>query len=435
MRINSINYFENKTRTNKSQNYTTVVNRLNSNLSFRNIYNKDIFFSNIKSHKLSSSSLSPSTNKIKTVSFMGKTVHIVDGGAHADNMKHFASAINFNISVKMHDVETNPKDSNTKQLKSLEEQLKNLNGNPNLKGEYIAIPAVASVALLNLQDQYNRVMGTNKTLTPQNIKANKTSLIEFLEKIYKNPEIYSKSIKYMDDIGQGKEYTYGVIQEINKLIDKGAKVYIPAGHPHDTTLKWMAAQRGLKPELYHFIATGEDKDHLIQDMSNDIKSKNWYDFNLLALSNANVVGLKDVSGEKDYFFAAYDSCITDGARGVYNFSPIRNEENDKLEGYSYTNTLYAEYPFEKFPANDEVANLVKFVGKDAEKVIASEDETLDFLIALENNEDTDNYANKLYPVNEIFSKNEIIREKMALKGDYVDSSLKLFFRKNKGNKM
>ncbi len=49
----------------------------------------------------------------KSISFMGHTVHIVDGGNHATNMQHFANAISDDMDIKMHNVEVNSKDKNS----------------------------------------------------------------------------------------------------------------------------------------------------------------------------------------------------------------------------------------------------------------------------------------------------------------------------------
>lgn len=370
-----------------------------------------------------------------TISFGGYPVHIVDGGNHATNMQHFANAISNNMDIEMYDVEVNPQDANMKQLKSLELELKILNAeHPKFKNnEYVAVPALASVPLLNLQEQYNRIMHTNKIFTPENLKANKKNLLKFLKTIYENPNKYRQYIQYMDSKTQGIEYAYGVIKEINKAKANGAKIYIPSGHPQDTTLKWLAGQRGLKPELYNYIATGIDKDGKIKKLTQEIKNNNWYDFNLLSLSNANVVGVKGTTGAQDYMFAAYDSCVTDGARGVYNFSPIR--ENGKLIGYSYTNTNTNEYPYEEFPANSEISNIAEFVGKDIDEVIASPKDINIFNELAHDNKDFDKIPNKLYPIEDVFSFQEIKNRKLRLQGDYVDKSLTLFFRKNEDGKV
>ena len=71
------------------------------------------------------------------------------------------------------------------------------------------------------------------------------------------------SIQSIFPLSQGIEHTYGVIQAINAIIKKGNSVYVPSGHPNDLTLKWMAAQKGLKPELYHYIATGKDMNNSV----------------------------------------------------------------------------------------------------------------------------------------------------------------------------
>lgn len=371
--------------------------------------------------------ITPSSSR-GIISFMGYPVHIVDGGNHATNVAHFAKAVEKEMDIEMHDVEVSPFDNNVKQLRSLEAELKKLNKSNTLKkGDYVAVPALASVPLLNLKDQIKSVTGRDIYLTAETVKANKQIIMEFLKKIYDNPDAYRTFINYMDTRQQGIEYTYGIIRELNSLKNKGAKVYIPAGHPHDDTLKWLAKERNLKPEFYNFIARGEDTDGKIKNLADEVKNKNWYTFNLLALSDAEVVTVKEAGGVKDYMFAAYDTCITDGARGVYNFSPVR--KGDKIVGYSYTDTLTNQYPFEEFPANDEIANISKFVGKDIGEVLANEEETRSFLT------NRSNASDKLYAVKDVFTQDEILKNKIALKGDYTDKSLKLFFRKNKDNKV
>jgi len=347
-------------------------------------------------------------------------------------MQHFAKAINKNIDTDMINVQVNSKDQNMKQLGSLEKQLKLLNENlKNQNNTFIAIPALATVPLLNLQDQIKAVTGKNLKLTPQNIKANKLTILEFLKTIYDNPDKYRKYIDYMDPLKQGIEHTYGIIREINKM--KTQNVYVPAGHPHNETLKWLAGQRGLKPELYNYISTGIDIDNSVHLMTDEIKNKGWYDFNLLGLSNANVVNVKSTNGTQDYMFAAYDTCINDGARGVYNFSPIRKD--GKLIGYSYIDTITNQYPYDEFPANEEISNIVKFVGLNADMIVASRAETENFIKTYKGNGNLSAFGDKLYPVQYIFTPGEIQKQKINLKGDYVDSSLKLFFRKNDDNKI
>ena len=375
---------------------------------------------------------------LKNSSFCGYPVHIFDGGAHAENMKHFAKAISPDMDIEIHQVDTNSKNFNTKQLDSLEHELRVFNeSKSNFKDEYIAIPALANVPILNMQDQYNRVMGLNKKFTPENIKANKKTLLSFLEKIYKYPQFYKTYISYMDTIHQGIGHSFGVIQQINDLIQKGAKVYLPSGHPHDVTLKWLAGKKDLKPELYNYISTGFDRNHVIQNLLDEIKKKIWYDFNLLALSNANIIGVKNAKGDKDYLFAAYDSCITDGKRGVYNFTPLR-DKNGKVLGFSYTDTTTNQYPIEEFPMDERIRELLTYVGKDSKEIVATEEETKAFLDVIQSDPSyigLPPYNQKVYPVEYMFDRFSMRDDKIRLKGDYVDSQKHLFFRVNPEGKV
>ena len=76
----------------------------------------------------------------KQVNFRGKVVHILDGGIHATNMKYFAKYVKGDLNIQMHELQINAKDRFTKQLDSLERQLKQLNKRENIAGEYVAIP-------------------------------------------------------------------------------------------------------------------------------------------------------------------------------------------------------------------------------------------------------------------------------------------------------
>lgn len=366
--------------------------------------------------------------KINAISFMGKKVYILDGGNHATNMEHFAHAVSKDMDTEIVKVSTIKGNPNMKSLKSLEQQLKKLRQNRSVKNTYVAIPALAGVPILNLQDQYNAVMNENKKFTIENLKSNKENILEFLKLIYENRKDFRKYIDYMDESKQGIEYAYGVIQEINKLIKNGANVYVTSGHLQDQTLKWLAGQRGLKPELYNFIATGQDKNGLIFGLRNEIKNKNWYELNLLSLSDANVVAVKGVKGHQDYMFSVYDSCVNDGARGVYNFTPIR--KNNKIVGYSYTDEKTIEYPFDEFPTNKEVANIAKFVGLKLSDVLATDYETRVLKENIKNGYAGRGCANKLYKVKDIFTPEQIVAQKIYLQGEFVDKSLKLFFSQN-----
>ena len=271
-------------------------------------------------------------------------------------------------------------------------------------------------------------MDSDIKFTPQNVKANKANILNFLQQLYYYPEKNKELLRYLDSSNQGLEYVYPVIEEINKMVKNGHRVFVPSGHPQDETLKWLAGQRGVKDDLYHFIATGEDKYNTVELLHDEIKQKNWYDFNLLALSDARIVGVKDSKGAQDYMFAAYDSCITDGARGVYNFSPIRKD--NKLVGYSYTDTVTNQYPYDEFPANEEVANLVKFVGLPINAVLANDKEIEELKNIEKTGGDVSRCTDKLYPLDKLYSTAYINANKLDLKGDYRDRSGKLYFRTN-----
>ncbi len=372
---------------------------------------------------------SNATAKYQTVSFLGNKIYIVDGGIHSSHMTHFSKAVNPESEIYTYNVETNPANADIKQLKSLEEQLKQLykdtNGNEN--NDYIAIPALASFPLLNLKDQIRSVTGKDLYLTPQNVKEHKNDILEFLKAIYDNPDRYREYINYLDPMKQGVEYTYGVIREINKF--QSDKIYIPAGHPNDASIKWLAGQKNQKPELYNYIATGFDTDNAVKSIIQELRDRNLYEFNLLTLSNSKVVNIKDISGKKDYIFAAYDGTSTDGERGVYNLSPVR--ENGVIKGYSFTDTTSNEYPYDEFPLNAKVENISQFVGLNINDVLADSDEAFDFLI----DPSDPKYKNKLFRIEDVFPEKEIVENKLKLRGDYVDSSLQLFFRKNKNDEI
>ncbi len=359
------------------------------------------------------------------VNFQGIKVYIVDGGNHSTNLAHFAKAISNDIEPIIKDVKVLPNNPTIKYLKDLTNVLKEVK-NTRIKDcvNYIAIPASANVPLLNLQDQINAVMDTNIKLTPENIKAYKPLILEFFKKLHENPVTYSRYIQYMDDTSQGFQHVYPVIKEINELA-RVTNVYVPSGHPFDQTMKWMAAKRKLKPELYNYIATGKDTNGVIGEMQKEIKDKNWYNFNLLSLSDAKIITIKNKGSNRDYIFAGYDTCTTDGARGVYNFTPIRDSQN-KILGYSYTDKSTVEYPYDEFPANDEVANLAKYVGRRVYEVLATQEETAQFLRGVRN----ENLCSKIYHVSDVFTAEEISQGKLELRGNYVDSTKELFFRRN-----
>lgn len=376
-------------------------------------------------------------NTISPLSFMGYSVYILDGGNHAQNMTHFAKAINNKWDVYNKEVKTNYHDNDVKQLESLEWKLKEINFQNPLSldkyhdAAYIAVPVTVNVPLQNLEAQMNAVMGSHTSLTPQNIRTKKDEVLNFLKVLYENPDKYRQYINYMDPLGQGIEKAYGVIEQINQICEKPkTTVYVPTSHPEYASIKWLSEQRNLEPEIKNFIATGDDVNNTVYNLKSEIEHNGWYDFNLLTLSEAKSVNLKDASGTNDYIYSAFDSSIKDGARGVYNFTPVRDADGN-IKGYSYQDDKTVDYPFEEFPANYEIQNIAKFVGRPLKDVLADAETTQAFKDAVWNNWSREPFQDKLFRVEDVYPQYERDANKMSLKGDYIDSSMQVFFRKNK----
>jgi len=408
MRISPISSFWSKNRVSTTNNYVQnpVINSSQSN---------DVFIKS--SAQTSDAPLYPP----RTISFMGYNIHIIDGGKHLKEMAQFAKIKTKDVKIKVHAAESTDDWDLNKPLKNILEQLKEMNkfGYTD-ENSYVAIPVKITVPLQNLAEQYKRVMGYYLHLKPHSTQTCKNKIMDFLKILYEDPEKHKKYIRYMDPKNQGMEYAYGIIQEINKL--KCKKVYVPAEHPNLETLNWLAGERGEKADLTNYLATGYDKDGKVNNMYNYIKGRDWYDLNLLALSKAEVVNLKKADGISDHLYSAYDTTVNDGARGVYNLSPVR--ENGNLVGYSYNDTVTNEFPYEEFPYNEKVKDLAKFVGRYVDDVVADDATTFAFKNALETHEDTSRFSNKLFPVWKLFGENQLY------KGDFVDSNLEHYFRRN-----
>lgn len=361
---------------------------------------------------------------LQSISFNGYKIHIVDGGLHADTMTHFARGIVKKIDdvveVVLHRAETNKRYSGLKQMTSVRDQLKLLNEEGLAKpGEYVAIPGSAQVHLTSLADK----MGLEeKDLRPENVKAYKSKIIDVLSNEY-----YADKLDYNDQ----KLYAVPeVIKQINELVGKGVNVYIPAGHPIEFVLKARAAENGVKEDLYNYIATrGRVGREAIMPIIQEIKEENIYKFNLLALSDAHVVNIRDLSGDKDYIFAAYDSCVNDGARGVFNFYPVRNKEG-KILGYSFTDKHTIHYPYEEYPDNKGIENISKFVGRKMSDFSYEGNIThiMKSLMAWE--EPYDELPDVLYPISCIPKKRFLKDPTLRSKGDYFTKDEKLFFDRN-----
>lgn len=363
---------------------------------------------------------------IPQINFGAYRIHIVDGGAHSHVMEHFARAIVKNVDdvvdVVMHKADTNPRYSGMKQMKSVKEKLTLLNeGNLAKAGDYVAIPCSAQVQLNQLSEFLNL---EPKTIKPYNVKSYKARILDYLH------SIPGSQRNAMDPNGQGFDYVYGVIEQINALVKKGVNVYLPAGHPIESALKATIGAANKKDDLYKFIYTrGKEGAETVNTAIAELKSANAYRFNLLALSDAHVVNVRDLSGRNDYVFAAYDNCVNDGARGVFNFYPVRNKEGEIL-GYSFTDKHTVQYPKEEYLANDEFANIAKFVGKRIRECCANGSFTHMMKNMIKFEEPHPSFPDKLYFVPEIYPPRRLKAEKLAEKGEWVDNSEQLFFDVN-----
>lgn len=370
-------------------------------------------------------SFQKSVPDIRTLTFGGFKIHIVDGGLHSSTMTHFARGIvkelDDTVDVVLHKVDTHPRYSGLKQMTSVRDQLKLLNDKEIAKpGEYVAITGSAQVYLSFLEER----MGLKpKTLRPEIIKSYKNDILKFLSDEY--------DARSIDPKGQGFEAVSDVIKEINKLEKRGVHVYLPAGHPIEFDLKYRAGLADAKDDLYNYIFTrGREGGDKILPIINEIKSENVYKFNLLALSDAKVVNVRDLSGEKDYIFAAYDNCVNDGARGVYNFYPVRNALG-KVLGYSFTDRKTIHYPYNEYPDNAGIENILKFVGRSHKDFADQYEGNIVHIMKslLEWEEPVNTLPDILYPLN-IYPKKFPQRNDYLKKGTLFTKDEKLFFDVN-----
>ena len=351
-------------------------------------------------------------NRLNQPTYKAK-VHIVDGFLHADNMEYFAKStlkkMNNISDLNMHYVECNHININAKQMSSVENMLKSLSSSLRY-GDFVAIPGLASVPILNLTDRIKNVLGKSINLTPQNLKANKNIILEFLKEIYNYKYYHSGEISQLDENSQDLAYTYGVIDEVNKLVDKGVNVYIPAGHGADSTIKWLAKSQGISDDLYKYIAKQSDPDGKVKKILRDTNERNLYDFNLLSLCKGHIVNIKG-KNNRDYLFTAKDGFANDGERGVYNFSPVRNSYG-RLLGYSYHDESTVEYPYNEFKGNDNISNLCKYVGLPYRDFMPSYSETKMFREYVKKGYSTACLPDRLYSLRDVFSNEEIKRRKL-----------------------
>ena len=372
--------------------------------------------------------------KTKKPVFGAYSVYLLDNGKHGDDVRNFAKTVLPKDAVlKQINVVPNSTEPDLKQVDGLLNVLKEINNLPkDLQPEYMIIPVLVGVPLLNLTDQMKAVTGKDIYLTPQNVKENKPQIIEFLKKISEEPEKYRKYIDYLDPLGLKVEYMYPLLQEIKKAVDNDIKVYVPAGHPEYQSIKYLTERDNLKPELYHYLSTGVDIDGKIKQTSDYIKKNNWYEFNLMELADAEIVKLLDADG-KQHLYSSYDNLETKAKRGIYNLYPVRKD--GKLEGFSFTDRITNQYPDIRYM--DKLASLTRFVGVKLQDVLANNDDVLELKKYLKSGQKfaEGKFRNKLFPIEAIFSEEQIAGERLYLKGRFVDSSLKLFFDINDDNEV
>ncbi len=363
--------------------------------------------------------------KREQVNFGGYNLHLLDGGLHADTMTHFARAIGSDISaytkLVLHEIDLLSNNHGLKSLKSLDENLARLDTENIVKAEdFLAIPCTAPVELNSLS------FHLREKLTPANIKEKKDFVVDFIRK---NPD--SMIIRSLDSNGQGFKYIVSIIDSINSLVKKGVNVYIPSDHPLEAAIKWKANELGLKENLYKYIAYGKDDGGKIAAIIKGLKDDNAYKFNLLTLSDAHIVNLQNRTETGDYIFSAFDSCVTDRARGVYNFYPVRDASGD-IKGYSFTDRTTVQYPYNEYPDNEGIANISKFVGKKYNE-LDYEGNLIHIMRSLLGWEEPVNtMPDVLYPVG-CYPPKRLNAEKIAEKGQYFDRTETLFFDLNANN--
>ena len=351
------------------------------------------------------------------INFTRKDITVLDSGKHMSDLTSALEEglLGEDVTIEKHQLEVNQKDPTRKQMDSLNKNLERILKSDK-KPDYVVIPLSMPVDILNLNDQYERVMGEKFEFNPENVNYNKDKIMEFLLEIKKNPDSNRTYINYMDPIGQGIEKTYDVIQNINKLVASGIKVYIPAGQPNDLSMKWEIQKKDLKPEFYYYLAKHHDVSGKINYLKQEQADKNWYKLNMLCFSDAENVGTLNYKGDK-FIYSAYDTNVTQYKKGTHNLYPVR-KWNGKIKGYSFYDRN--NIVLKNIDLKNERIKL--FVGEYLSSVLASDSEHDDF-----------NYFNKVNP-NKLYKVDKIKKldnlPKKELMGQFVDSSLSLFFDVN-----
>ena len=347
-------------------------------------------------------------------------VHILDNGEHACSMMHFADSLmggKEGINEELYGI---------KYLDSIEKTLKSLNLK---KGDFVAIPALVSVHIQTLSAFVNEVLNVSKNLVPKNLKENQNLIIKFFEKLYKEKDKYPIALQVIDSSKQNKDRLFPFIETVNELTQKGVNIYTPI-HPDDYPIKSEIDKHGLRNELYKYIATSKDDDGKVKEIINRVKDGNNYLVNLLTLANLHVVDYTKPNGEK-YVFSARDNLVNDSARGVYNFCPIRDKSERKVLGFSFHDDKTVEFKAEEFPNLNGISRLLDFVGLNIRELLASPKEIKKLKQSIKTGKNLDSVPDKLYPINEIYSQEEIDSKKINVLGDYITKDLDFVFDVNK----
>lgn len=374
----------------------------------------------------------PAKNR-ENLGFYGYKIHLIDGGLHADTMKHFARAIGEDIGAytkfSFHEVGLLAGNPGLKDLSALDKELTRLTNENILKpDDFVAIPITAPIELGSLSYYYRKVKGGSEHFTPENIKDKKGKVLEFLE------TVSDYTMREMDEDKQGFGHVANIIKTVNKLVKKGVHVYIPADHPLENAIKWRAGEQGIKDSLYRYISAGTDEGGKINKIINELKEENAYKFNLLTLSDARIVNLQNRAESGNYIFSAFDSCVTDRARGVFNFCPVRDDKG-KILGYSFTDKTTVQYPYDEYLGNEHIAEISHFVGKKLTDFSYAGDVIGRMRLAIAQGIRHSDFPNVPYPIREIYPPDKIAREKLATKGQFVDRTGTLFFDLNRSQEL
>lgn len=360
----------------------------------------------------------PKFTSLKKISPQKINVHILDGGEHSMSMSHFAQAIigqKENVNLVLDKVEINTQKYNVKFIDSIEKVLKSLKLN---KGDFVTIPALASVHLYKIYDALKEILNIDKYLLPNDLKLNKNLLLNLLESFYIKKSTLKDELSKFDEHGQNFDRIFPLIKEINRLSANGINIYVPT-NPDDYPIKNILKTSKINTDhLYSYIATNKNKSNFIEKEITQAKQSKDYNFNLLTLSNAQIVDLVDQNGE-NYIFGARDQLVTRKARGVYNFYPVR-DNNNKLLGFSFHDETTVEYKADEFPGIHGISNILDFVGYNIRDFKASEEENLLLKKCLQNKDEITNLPNKLYTIAEVYDQKEIDEKGLNILGNYID---------------